>query len=369
MAEILYVSKPVEPPWNDGSKTMVRDLASSLRDHSPVVIGSRDSAFALDGARVERVVRGSGGHALSTVDGARVLARLARGGREAAWHFFFQPNPRTSSAARAIARLRRKPVVHTVASAPRAGLDPRHVLFADRTVALSRATETRLLEAGVRGVVRIAPPVRALAVPSEEERRAARASFGLPADAPLVVFPGDLERGGGAERCLDALAARPDLVLALAFRRKSAATDEAESALRARAARLGVATRVRWVGETDRILALLGAADVVALPSVDLGAKVDLPIVLIESMWMARPVIVARGAPAEELAEGGGVIAIEGGDEGALAASLGALVDDGAGRAALGARAREVAAARYEPGVVARAYESLYDALLGSHAA
>jgi phosphatidylinositol alpha-1,6-mannosyltransferase len=366
MAEILFVSKPVEPPWNDGSKTMVRDLAASLRAHAPVVLGSRGSTFAPEGARVDRVVRASGGHALSTADGARVLARLAVGRGEAAWHFFFQPNPRTSRAARAIARLRRMPVIHTVASAPSAGVDPRRVLFADRTVALSRATESRLLEAGVRGVARIAPPVRSLAVPTEDERRAARAAFGLSLDAPLIVFPGDLERGEGAARCIDALRAAPDAVLALAFRRKSAATDEAESALRARAARLGVATRVRWIGETDRILALLGAAHVVALPSIDLAAKVDLPIVLIESMWMARPVIVAAGAPAEELAEGGGALAI-GAD--ALADEIALLLGSSARRAALGARAREVASARYDPSVVARAYESLYDGLLGTHSA
>ena len=29
-ATVLFVSKPVEPPWNDSSKNLVRDVASCL---------------------------------------------------------------------------------------------------------------------------------------------------------------------------------------------------------------------------------------------------------------------------------------------------------------------------------------------------
>src|SRR5690606_28764781 len=106
------------------------------------------------GARVERRLGpGARGHALPPVEGLRVLARVAVGRADVA-HFFFQPNPRTSAVARALARARRRPTVHTVSSAPREGLDPRRVLFADRTVVLSQRTEQLLRGAGVPGVVR-----------------------------------------------------------------------------------------------------------------------------------------------------------------------------------------------------------------------
>lgn len=365
MPEILFVSKPVEPPWNDGSKTMVRDLAGALTRYVPVVMGARSGTFTPASGRIERVYApGSAGHALGAGDALRVLARLALGARADLWHFFFQPNPRTSSAARAIAAVRARGVIHTVSSAPRPDLDLKRVLFADRTVVLSRATEHRLLAAGVRGVVRIAPAIAPLPVPSEAERRVARDRFGLPRDAFVVVFPGDLERGEGAQLAIDALEELDgDVVLAMACRAKTAASREAESALRARAARIGVAKRVHWIGETDRILSLLGAADVVVLPSRDLGAKVDLPIVLIEAMWSARPVIVARGSVAEELADDGGAVAIDT-DRDALVAALRAWRDD-AERARAGARARSAAFERHHPARVASRYEALYDEVLG----
>src|SRR5690606_20826458 len=161
--------------------------------------------------------------------------------------------------ARMIARARRRPTVHTVSSAPRDDLAPRRVLFADRTVVLSRRTEAALRDAGVLGVVRIAPALGPIAVPREGARGPARGRLGPPADAPLIVCPGDLERGEGAAVLIDALAELPGAVLALAYRAKSARTRDAERALRERAGTLGIAERTRWIGETPEIVSLLGA--------------------------------------------------------------------------------------------------------------
>lgn len=358
------VSKPVEPPWNDGSKTLVRDLAGAMERHVPIVLATRGSTYEPPGARVERRLGpGARGHALPPLEGLRVLARVGAGAADVA-HFFFQPNPRTSSVARLLARARRRPTVHTVSSAPRPDLDPRRVLFADRTVVLSRRTEALLRDAGVRGVARIAPAVAPIAVPTEEARARARLRFGLPGGAPVIVFPGDLERGEGAAVLIDALSELPDAVLALAYRAKSERTHDAERRLRDRARELGVAERTRWVGETSEILSLLGAADVVALPSRDLGAKVDLPLVLIEAMWQARPVLVASRSAAEELAEGAAACALEPSRD-AVVAQLRAWLDDAEERAAVGARAREAAELRHHPRAMARAYEAVYDEVLG----
>ena len=94
-------------------------------------------------------------------------------------------------------------------------------------------------------VLRTAVPP--LAVPNDEERRAARERLALPVDASLVVYPGDLELGDGAARAIDAVRAmRTGAVLAMACRAKTARAKDAERELRARASPLG--DRVRWLG-------------------------------------------------------------------------------------------------------------------------
>lgn len=369
MGEILFISKPVAPPWNDSSKNLVYDLSRSLSRHAPRVLSHRGASLDLPaGAVVETLYKETaGGFSPPLVDNLKVLGRLAVGPRADLWHFFFAPNPKTSVASRFLCGARRVPSVHTVCSAPRADIDPRKVLFADCTVVLSRHTEQRLIEAGVpRGRIRrIGPAIAPLDVPDEVSRAEARQHFDLPEEAPVIVYPGDLEFGAGAERVVDAVAAmgRDDVVLVVAARKKTAAAEAADVALRERVRRLGLGDRTHFAGETRRIHDLLGAADVVALPSTDLYAKMDYPLVLLEAMSLGRATVVAEGTAAAELAEDGEARAVEPTAE-ALAAVFDELLGDDEGRRLLGEAGRSRVLTHHRREAMARSYEALYDELL-----
>ncbi|MFW5925985.1 MAG: glycosyltransferase family 4 protein [Myxococcota bacterium] len=370
MAEVLYVSKPVVPPWNDSSKNLVRELAAHLRRYEPHVLGRRSpNGWRPPRGTVEAVYpSAAGGFAPALRDNAHVLARLMTGPPCDLWHFFFAPNPRSSKAGRAAARLRRVPTVQTVCSAPPYGADLRALLFADRTVVLSRHTERRLQGEGVPAhrLHRIPPAIEPLGVPGEDDRRRVRDELGLPQAGPLLVFPGDLEFGLGADRTIEALAMHDlrDAHLVMACRAKTERARHAEATLRERARELGLGERVTWLGETARIHALLGAADVVLLPSDDLFAKMDHPLVLLEAMSMQRPVVVARATAAEELTENGAALAVAPEPE-AVAHAVRRLLDDDAQRVEMGELARAAVVERYAPARMADAYEALYDDVLG----
>ncbi|MFI5307045.1 MAG: glycosyltransferase family 4 protein [Polyangiales bacterium] len=369
MARILMVSKPVAPPWNDSSKNLVRDLASSLRRHQATIMTRRGEPGTLPSVDAEAVYgSAAGGFAPGLRDNLRVMLRLVAGPAHDVWHFFFAPNPRSSMASALAARARRARTVHTVCSAPRPEVDLRALLFADRTIVLSRHTEQRALRCGVERarLHRIAPAVAPLELPAQAQRRQARVELGLPLEAALVLYPGDLEFSDGAERTLRAYASlsrRHEVALVLACRAKTVAARKREQWLRELARELGVAASVTFVGETPRIHDLLATADVVALPAETLYAKMDLPLVLIEAMWLARPVVCAQETPAAELVESGAGVACAPSVE-AVAAALGALLEDAEQRARLGQRARQAALERYHPAVVATAHEALYDELL-----
>jgi len=364
---ILLISKPLGPPWNDSSKNLVRDLALGLTRHEARGLGRRTGPESVGRVRLEPLYpaeRGAFSPALR--ENVRVLLWLLAGPRADLWHFFFAPNARASRAAQFAARARRTRTIQTVCSVPRDDADLERVLFGDRIVVLSRHTEARFLAAGIAAerVVRI-PPAAPPLEPLDEARRAAlRSTLGLDARAPLLLYPGDLEFGNGARLVLEAHATLPrDVRLALACRAKTPGARRAETELRARSQELGTAERVTWVGETPHILDLLGTADVVALPSDVAYAKMDYPLVLLEAMALARPVIVATGTPAAELTEQGGAIAVAPQAE-ALAAALTPLLGDAEARTRLGAAARNQALSAFGRARMARDYELLYDALL-----
>jgi phosphatidylinositol alpha-1,6-mannosyltransferase len=368
MASILFVSKPIAPPWNDSGKNLVRDLARGLTRHRATLMVRAETDPEVPGASQAFVYSASsGGFAPAIADQARVFGHLAVSRGHALWHFFFAPNPKSCLAGRFACGLRGMRSVHTISSAPK---DPRAIvpqLFADMNVALSAHTERRLLAAGLapERLVRIAPAIEPLTPPSRERFFGLRDELGLPRDAFVVVYPGDLEFGEGGPLMLEALRAlgRADVRLVMACRTKTPRAREVEHVLRERVASQGLTDRVIFAGETRRIHDLLACADVVALPSVDLYAKMDYPLVLLEAMSLARPVIVARGSAAEELAEGEGALALEAQAD-AIADELGRLLSDDARRARLGASAARAVRERYVYRTMAAAYEQLYERLL-----
>ncbi len=368
---VLLVSKPVAPPWNDSAKNLARDLANSLTRCEVTVLTHRDGAVAKEGdglaAHVKREIAfertsAFAPKATDNIGVARVL--LTSRMRINLWHFLFAPNPRTSAVARSLAMLARQRTVQTVASAPRGDVRLRDVLFGDRVVVLSRHTELRFAEAGFdrTRLVRIPPAVGALHLRSETQAQA-RARFDLPTGAAVMLYPGDLEIGGGAERCVRALAAiDPGVLLVCACRPKTSAAAAARERLMALSKTLGVERRVRWFGDITDIHDLIFAANVVALPSDDLYAKMDIPLVLVEAALLGKPTVVLRNTPAEELVDLGLARSAET-SEGSVGVEVLAALKSADDESA-SARFQDIARTAFDPLRMAASYEAVYASVL-----
>jgi phosphatidylinositol alpha-1,6-mannosyltransferase len=360
---VQFVSKPIAPPYADGTKCLVRDLATHLARYEAHVMSVPDAT--LPGVVCHPVYRGSGAYAPSLTQNARAALWLAsRRPAAALWHFVFAPNPRTGTIARALRRLRRVPTLQTVASPPRDFERPSRLIFGDIVVAQSHWTARSLREAFEREGVSppaievIPPPAPVIAPPSDHALAAVRARLGVDAGAPLFVFPGDLEIGGGAEFVLglaEGLAERvPGARVVVAYRDKTPAARELAARLSA-----GAANAVRFEPNVADIHALLGAATAVLFPVSDLYGKVDLPIVLLEAFGLGTPVVALAAGPLLDLV-GATLLPREPSNWLEL---LSRLAVDRELWAARSAQGREAAAA-LSPASTAASYERLYDGLL-----
>jgi len=124
---------------------------------------------------------------------------------------------------------------------------------------------------------------------------------------------------------------------------------------------LGVADRVLWLGEREDVAELIGALDMLLLPSWEepFGRAV------IEAMAMGVPVLATDlGGPAEILAGGRGGLLLPPRDAAAWGRAAAALAADPARRAELGRQGRERALADFTLGTHARAMAELYERLL-----
>ncbi len=357
MRDVLLVSKPIAPPWTDSNKNLVRDLAGALRRYRPRVMVP--VGVSLPGVVSETVYTAAGAYAPSRVANARVFARLLAGPSVDVWHFFFAPNPLTLRAGAVARVVRRVPTVHTIASAPDDLERVAPMMFADAVVALSEHSARRLAAVGVRA--RVIPPALAPVHVAAAEVAAARRRHDLP--GPYVLYPGDLEHSDGARTFIEA-SARDDgaLTWVIAARPKTARAHEALAGLTTLATERRA--NVRFLGEIGDIHAVLAGAELTTLVVDTLHAKMDLPLVLLESLGLRIPVVVSSTTAAAEILPSGGASAIGPSDPAALFAEVRSLVDAPARRAAMGLAGERWVAATCAPSVVAAAHEILYDEVL-----
>ncbi len=366
---VLMVSKPVVPPWNDSNKNLVRDIVAQCTAgtfHVMTVPG-----YVPDGPCVEPVplYPGKGAYSPGLAANLRVLGHLLRPSGYDLYHFFFAPNPRSSGVASLAMRLRRARSIQTVVSVPRS-FEPK-LFFGDLVVTLSRSTKERLLDAGVPRVETIYPgvPERPLDDPARVARM--RSTLELEPGAMVVLFAGDYEFSDAAKTVAlsipEVVAMVPEAVVVFACRLKTPRARELEGEIRALVSGMGLGAHVRFLNEVEDMQALVAAASVQVMPSDTTYAKMDLPLVLLESMREGVPVVVGDVAPLNEILEGdpeaGRVVPP--GDPGALAAVLVELLRDHGRLAAMGARAKALVMARFGARAMAARYDELYGRMLG----
>jgi glycosyltransferase involved in cell wall biosynthesis len=186
---------------------------------------------------------------------------------------------------------------------------------------------------------------------------AARRALGIPSDAFVVACVGRLHELKGQRELLDALALmrgqRPGLVCLFA------GTGPDRLYLEARVRDLGLENICRFLGPVEQVETVYAAADVAVLPSRFEG----MPNTVLEAMAMARPVVATAVDGSTELVRSGDTgTLVPRGDVRALATGLLALARDPQRRAAMGARARQLAEQHHGIDRSVASIEALYAA-------
>lgn len=177
---------------------------------------------------------------------------------------------------------------------------------------------------------------------------------------PLWVIAGRLEEQKGHDLLFEALS---KLVKAgLDFTLVVAGEGSRRHWLEQQALSLGLSPRVQFVGQVEDVGGLLAAADAVLLPSRWEG----LPLVLLEAMARARPVVAtAVGGVSDVLEDGVTGTLVPPNDVEALAEALAGLQRKSDRAWRMGRTAAGLVHERYTWRAVAEDFESVYDEVLG----
>ena len=191
-----------------------------------------------------------------------------------------------------------------------------------------------------------------------------RHELGLPRDCRLVILVSRLARLKGVEYFLEAAAMLrpryPD-VRFLIVGETSPPDPGYLAALERMSDSLGVRDRVTFTGRRSDVPAVLSAATVAVMPSLNEA----LSNVLLESMAAGAPVVATRvGGTPEALQDGETGLLVPPGDATAIATAVSTLLDDRVLAARLGCAARAQIRKRFSVEQMVRATEDLYAELL-----
>jgi glycosyltransferase involved in cell wall biosynthesis len=195
--------------------------------------------------------------------------------------------------------------------------------------------------------------------PDADVRAARRGDLGVGDRIPLCVAAGRLVRKKGFEYLIDAVAAVPEVVLALAG--DGTLGDE----LRLRARAVGAQERVKFLGDVaqDRVAEYFAAADVICAPSVrdDSGNVDGLPNVVLEAMASATPLVTTTaGGIGAVVEDGRTAFVVPQRDADALARAIRQALENPVRAKEIGAAARGSVQNRFGWGRVAERLESAY---------
>ena len=204
--------------------------------------------------------------------------------------------------------------------------------------------------------------------PARVDRAATRAQLDLPADAVAVAIVGQITHWKGHDTAVRALQIvrriHPEVRLLVVGSVKfdapatRFANDDYLAELRRLVAELGLADAVRFTGEREDIPEILGAVDLLVLPSIEepFGRSI------IEAMAMGTPVIATDvGGPVEILSHGETGLLAPPRDPAAWAGAIAEVVERPDAARARALRARAVAAERFAADRHARAMARVLD--------
>ena len=150
----------------------------------------------------------------------------------------------------------------------------------------------------------------------------AREALGLPAGVPMVGFTGSLRPWHGLDVAIDALRMLDGVELAVA------GGGDLKQELQARAAQLGVAERVHWLGQLlhSQIPSFLAAVDVAVAPYPSLDDFAYSPLKLYEYLASGTPTVASSIGQIPDILDGFGIL-VSPGESVELAAAIQHILD------------------------------------------
>jgi glycosyltransferase involved in cell wall biosynthesis len=367
---VLLVTRPLCPPWDEASKNFAFFLAKALRGPA-VSILTHGKIDGLPDSVSQKPIYDSGRFDL----GAKIRLFISlfhfRGSYDVT-HYLFTPTKLNSSIIRNFLRPSRGKTIQTVATLREdlySEADLKKMLFADRIITYADQPKRRLEDMGFTGVERIYPGIDLDHFSPASKNPELLRRFGFTEDDFIVSYVGEYARLGATDMLADAMIRyhreHPDSLVRFfwALRLKNEADVAKKAEVMSKFEKAGLRDRFYCSDTFGDVLGLYNLADVIAFPVSDMKGKFDVPLAVIEPYACAKPVILSDIPLFKEFSDDSISVTIPRGDGNAFIAAVERFESDRTLAKTMGLAARAYVEKEFDLTRTAKQYAAVYENL------
>ena len=372
MKKVLFVTRPLCPPWDEASKNFAYHLAKNLPGEREIFLFSDGSLSDLP-ANVGQLTVYDGPDFDFRAKWRCLRAQKAARGKYDIHHYFFTPTPLNALLSRLFLSPRTT-TVQTVAALREdlySAAELRWSLFADKLITYTKKTAECLRKLGKYNVRQIYPGIDTNKFSPAPKDKKLLKYFDIPADAPVISYAGEYSRLGSSVdmviEAMEELWSRPDdpflknAILLLAVRVKNSADARKKEQIVSYLKSTGTFSRVRFSDTFGDMAGIYNLSDYIWFPPTDMSGKFEVPLALIEAYACGKPVFVSDIPALSEFTDPSFSVIIKNGSALDLAEKTVLLSREGTDRIARAAR--EFALENFDIRKIAQKYEEIYRSL------
>lgn len=370
--KILLVTRPIAPPWDEGSKNFAYYLAKNLTSFEINLMTKGILPELSDNVHQHPIYTTSEIRDFNFSQKLRALLfQFKTKGQFDINHYFFTPTKLNSFLIKYFLKSQKTKTVQTVASL-RDDLwssdDIKKLMFADLIITYSDYAKNKLNSLGFQNVKRVYPGIDLDKYHYQEKSLKLMQEKNISKDDFVINFSGEYVRLGAIDLIVDSFIEISKIIptakLSLAVRIKNEKDAQKKEEVMEKIKKNNLLEKVSFFDDGKCYMPeVYNLCDISLFPVQNMHGKFDIPLAVIEAMACEKPVIFSDLEILKELGKNDNSVIIEKDNQKQLTDAIFDLYQDREKRERLGKNARKYTQENFDIQKIAGIYEEIYKTL------
>jgi len=371
MKRVLLLTRPICPPWDEGSKDFAYTLAKYARDFE-VHLLTHGRIADLTGNVVQHLIYSSSKwNWMQKIRAYVFLIKefLLKGGKDYdIIHSFFTPTKLNVFALELCLRNKKIKTIQTLATLRDDLYDAeklKKIIHADFIITYSDYAKEKLEKLGFKNVKRIYPGIDINLFSLAPKKLELMKKFETTEDDFVINYTGEYVRLGDMDDIVsvfsDLAKENKNFKLHLAVRVKNRKDASKKEEVKKKFEEAGILDRVAFIDDGSYVMEdVFNLCDISIFPVRTMTGKFDIPLAVIEAMACGKPMIASNIKRLRYFLNDNNSILINPGDREALKEKILYLYDNPEARGALGEKGMKFAREKFDIMKIVEEYEAVY---------